>query len=172
MVLPTPVVWLSTSDLSGKGEERAGHGRTNPIEARCIRNVLGSLNFVAKGAKAKLSVAILAGYREQVDEISRQIAGQLPALPALEVECNTVDAFQGREADVAIYSVTRSNVDGRLGFLAEWRRLNVALSRGRLGLVIVGDDGFAFSAKGANPFRKLIEYIDASDECSLREAEL
>ena len=167
MALKTPVLWLSTSDALKRAEERAGTGRTNPLEARCIRNLLGSLNLVAAAAKEKLSVAILAGYREQCEEINRQIAEKLATWPALEVECNTVDAFQGREVDVAIYSVTRSNDGGRLGFLTERRRLNVALSRGRLGLVIVGDDQFAYSARGENPFRKVLDYMEAGENCSL-----
>jgi hypothetical protein len=170
MALKTPVLWLSTSDAPKRAEERAGSGRTNPLEARCIRNLLGSLNLVAAAAKEVTSVAILAGYREQCEEINRQIAKELTSWPALEIECNTVDAFQGREADVAIYSVTRSNEDGRLGFLAESRRLNVALSRGRLGLVIVGDDQFAYSARGDNPFRKVLDYMESSEGCSFEEA--
>jgi serine/threonine protein kinase/RecA/RadA recombinase len=167
LVLPTPVRWLSTSGLRGRAEERVGFGRTNPLEARWIRELLGSLNFVAAGAKKRISVAILTGYRGQAEEISRQIAQKLPECPALDVECSTVDAFQGREADIAIYSVTRSNVQGTLGFLAEQRRLNVALSRGRHGLVIVGDDEFAYSASGDNPFRKVLDYIEADEGCSI-----
>jgi hypothetical protein len=172
VVLPTPVTWLSTSDAAGRGEERAGKGRANPLEARCIRNLLGSLNLVAAGAKQRISVGVLAGYREQCEEISRQIAEKLPSWEAIDVECNTVDAFQGREVDVVVYSVTRSNVQGRLGFLAERRRLNVALSRGRLGLVIVGDDRFARSASGENPFRPVLDFIHRYDGCSIRSAEL
>ena len=134
------------------------------------RHLLGSLNFVAAGADDKLSVGVLAGYREQCDEIERQIAEKRPEWSALEIECNTVDAFQGREADVAIYSVTRSNISGRLGFLTERRRLNVALSRGKLGLAIVGDDRFVRSAKGENPFRSVLEHIDASEGSAVEAA--
>ena len=133
LVLPTPVRWLSTSGVRGRGEEQVGFGRTNPLEARWIRDLLGSLNFVAAAAKQRLSVAILTGYRGQAEEISRQIAQRLPECPALDVECSTVDAFQGREADIAIYSVTRSNVRGTLGFLAEQRRLNVAFGVAGMG---------------------------------------
>ena len=61
----------------------------------------------------------------------------------IDININTVDAFQGKDADVCIYAVTRSNVDGKLGFQREARRLNVALSRGRDALIIVGDEAFS-----------------------------
>jgi hypothetical protein len=171
MVLPVPVVWSSTSDAGGRREELSGTSRANPLEARCIRNLLGSLNFVAAGlSREPLRVGVLAGYLEQVEEIERQVAGKRADWSALRVECNTVDAFQGREAEVAIYSVTRSNVEGRLGFLAERRRLNVALSRGRFALVIVGDDRFVRTARGENPFRSVVEHIDASEGCAVQAA--
>jgi len=170
MALPTPVLWMSTAKLSKRAEQKVGFSRSNPAEARCIRNLLGSLNLVADAAKEKLSVAVLAGYREQCEEVNTQIASSLHKWSALEIDCNTVDAFQGREADVAVYSVTRSNVGGSLGFLSERRRLNVALSRGRSGLVIVGDDNFAYSALGDNPFRTVLDHIAGDPSCSIEEA--
>jgi superfamily I DNA and/or RNA helicase len=65
----------------------------------------------------------------------------------LSIECNTVDAFQGREVDVCVYSVTRCNERGVIGFLRDERRMNVALSRGRSALLIVGDHLFCRTAK-------------------------
>jgi superfamily I DNA and/or RNA helicase len=88
----------------------------------------------------------------------------------LDVACNTVDVVQGREADVTIYSMTRSNTARQIGFLAEASRLNVALSRSRQYLVIVGDHVFAYQAVGENPFRQIIEYIEQHPtSCSLKE---
>jgi superfamily I DNA and/or RNA helicase len=87
----------------------------------------------------------------------------------LKITCSTVDAFQGSEAEVCIYSVVRSNREGRLGFLREKPRLNVALSRGRSALVIVGDDKFCREAEGENPFRRVLDFIDANpDSCERR----
>jgi superfamily I DNA and/or RNA helicase len=89
---------------------------------------------------------------------------------SLEVSCNTVDAVQGREADIAIYSVTRSNNLRRLGFLREFRRLNVALSRSKQYLVILGDHVFAREAIGENPFKQVIEYVEQHPtECCVKE---
>ena len=106
-------------------------------------------------------MAILTGYSAQRAEL-RTIAPEQEIWKALDIECNTVDAFQGREADIAIYSVTRSNPEGNLGFLREEERLNVALSRGRYGLAIVGDHGFCTTAKGINPFRTVLDHIEAN----------
>ena len=90
------------------------------------------------------------------------------------MECSSIDAFQGRECDILIYSVTRSNRQGQLGFLREERRLNVALSRGRFGLVLVGDHVFARAAGDAgNPFRRVVDYIERNpDSCAITEVDV
>jgi superfamily I DNA and/or RNA helicase len=81
------------------------------------------------------------------------------AFDKLHVDCATVDSYQGKEADVAVYSIARSNAEGRIGFLKEYERLNVALSRPRVGLAIVGDSHFCESVKGKNPFADVLGYI-------------
>ena len=92
----------------------------------------------------------------------------------MSIEINTVDAFQGRETDIVFYSVVRSNDDGKLGFLKDVRRLNVAFSRARELLVVVGDHQcaqrrLAISGK-ENPFVGIIKFIrDNSDDCMLKE---
>jgi superfamily I DNA and/or RNA helicase len=117
-------------------------------------------------------VAVLAGYRAQVSELRRLLADDESTWQAITVDVSTIDAFQGREADVTVYSVTRSNPDRRIGFLAERRRLNVALSRARDLLVIVGDHTATTSGSG-NPFAEILEHIeDQPEDCELSEAEL
>ena len=98
------------------------------------------------------------------------MATRMDSAGRLRIECNTVDAFQGREADVAIYSVTRSNPTRKLGFLKENRRLNVALSRGKHFLVLVGDIHFAREIEGENPFGKVIQHIELNPkECCIKD---
>lgn len=109
-------------------------------------------------------MAVIAGYAAQVTELNDAIRDRLHEWVWLHVICSTVDAFQGSEADICIYSVTRSNEDGQLGFLRERPRLNVALSRGRSALIIVGDHEFCHDAKGENPFRSVVDYIEAHPE--------
>ena len=116
-------------------------------------------------------MAVIAAYASQRKEIERKIAGSLEGWSNLSVECNTVDAFQGREAEIVLYSVTRSNPNDTIGFLREKERLNVALSRGRLYLGIIGDYLFCRSVGGENPFKKVIEHIEIHPEgCCLTEA--
>ncbi|MGJ3558622.1 AAA domain-containing protein [Streptomyces sp. INA 01156] len=86
-------------------------------------------------------------------------------------EVLSVDAVQGRECDLAVFCVTRSNSDGRFGFLGQpyWRRINVALSRARFGLIIVGDAGFCRSKPGA--LRNVLDYMSSHPEdCEIRDA--
>lgn len=92
----------------------------------------------------------------------------------MSIEINTVDAFQGRETDIVFYSVVRSNDNGKLGFLKDVRRLNVAFSRARELLVVVGDHQCAqrrLDIDGQeNPFVGIIKFIrDNLDDCMLKE---
>ena len=146
--LPKHVIWLSTSKLADRFE-RGRISMSNPTEVREVLTLLKRIVFLGRKDTGPHSVAILTGYSEQRRTFERTVnaeAGNLGAL--LRIEVNTVDAFQGREADIAIYSITRSNESGNVGFLWEFKRINVALSRGREYLVIVGDHVFCRRAPG------------------------
>lgn len=161
-----PVTWLSTHAQTDREEHKVGQTFNNPGEVRAIRALLQRLQFVAKAQKQKISVAVIAGYTGQVQLLREMESQGVAEWPDLVVQCNSVDAFQGRQADVCIYSVVRSNNKRELGFLREPPRLNVALSRGKSGLVIVGDQMFCRSATGKNPFKSVIDYIEQHpDDC-------
>jgi len=83
------------------------------------------------------SVAIITPYREQV----RKIAESLPSTPEGKpvIPVNTVDAFQGQERDIIYISMVRSNANGNIGFLADYRRMNVAMTRAKKKLIVIGD---------------------------------
>jgi superfamily I DNA and/or RNA helicase len=116
------------------------------------------------------SIAVLTGYAAQLKLLEKRLARESKKWQNLTVECNTVDAFQGREADIAVYSVTRSNKKGEIGFLRATERLNVALSRGKVGLVIVGDHHFCRTS-GKHPLSKVLDYIESHRQnCILKEA--
>ncbi|TGR82796.1 hypothetical protein EN866_34620, partial [Mesorhizobium sp. M2D.F.Ca.ET.223.01.1.1] len=167
-ILPKPVVWYSTHRKGNRDEKREGQTFSNACEVTAIQHILKRLQWAAKAQKRRVSVAVISGYTAQV-ALLREMEGRFVAeWPDLDVSCNSVDAFQGRQADVCIYSVVRTNPREDLGFLREKPRLNVALSRGKSALVIVGDQMFCRTAGGRNPFKKVLDYIDGHpDACAL-----
>lgn len=81
-------------------------------------------------SQQKPSVAVLTPYSRQVELLKRMITG---------VEVSSIDGFQGREADIVIFVTVRCNAHNELGFLKDMRRLNVALTRAKTGLIVIGD---------------------------------
>jgi len=170
LVLKKPVVWFSTSG-SPNHLERRGVSVVNHVEVDEITKILERINFVAASHEKRFTVALLTGYAGQRRALLRACAPKEASLANLQVEIHTVDAFQGREADLAIFSVTRSNDDARLGFLVERQRINVALSRGRNYLIIVGDHAFCRRAARGNPLARVLDYIEShQDSCLLEVA--
>lgn len=155
---PKPVTWLSTSNRSDKNEKNANQSYINNCEVNLIFKLLIKLNLAAKRMQKKYTVAVLTGYSAQLKQLNRMKNSHGTELDFLDVVCNTVDAFQGREAHITIYSITRSNNQGKTGFLKDERRLNVAFSRCQLALIIVGDHDFCI--KSESKIRDVISYID------------
>lgn len=171
-VLPRPVTWLTTSKLPNSREQNANSSFNNSCEVTVIFQWLKQLNQAAMEAQRNYKVAVLSGYAAQLKLLKRSLDAEQSGLEALAIECNTVDAFQGREADIVIYSVTRSNKDGKIGFLRDEARLNVALSRGRIGLLIVGDHQFCRSLS-YSPLSDVLHYIEQHPEdCICKELSL
>jgi len=90
------------------------------------------------------SIGIVTPYMAQVELIKKKLNEDEELVATLqklstEVEVKTVDGFQGRERDLVIFSAVRSNRKGSIGFLRDWRRLNVSLTRAKSGLLVVGD---------------------------------
>lgn len=170
---PKAVTWYTTSRRTDRFESAVGTSKSNLLEAREIRRLLRRIDGTAKWGNASVTVAVLSGYTAQREAIAREIAPERSDwLNIASLDIASVDSFQGREADILVYSVTRSNRDGNIGFLFEERRLNVALSRGRLGLVLVGDHVCVGHAKEPNPFRRVVEHIEAHPaDCSIEEFE-
>jgi len=86
------------------------------------------------------SIAIISPYSEQIRLLKAELTNR-PGLKSFEsfISVNTIDSFQGQERDMVLISMTRSNTDGEIGFLADIRRLNVAMTRAKKKLVIIGD---------------------------------
>ncbi|GBL47676.1 superfamily I DNA/RNA helicase [Sulfuriferula multivorans] len=172
--LPCPVTWFSTSRCTGKASKPMGTSQWNGFEVKYISDLLGRIDFELRHGKGKgkqYSVAVLAGYGEQRSRLHAAIQNKRHEWSSFsDIYVNVVDAFQGREADILIFSVTRSDVRG-LGFLREMERINVALSRGKEHLVIVGDHLFCEEAEGqSNPLKRVIDYIRGNpQDCILEE---
>jgi superfamily I DNA and/or RNA helicase len=144
---------LDFIDTAGAGfdEEREADGESllNQDEARLVcRQVRGLLDAgVAPG-----DIAVIAPYSAQVRLLREQLA-----MPGLEID--SVDGFQGREKEVVVISLVRSNAEGDIGFLADVRRMNVALTRARRKLVVVGNS----ATLAVDPFyQRLVEYCEAA----------
>jgi serine/threonine protein kinase len=161
-VMERPVMWYSTSNLPRRAETSyGGAGYMNIEEGKRISSWLETLEMRAREFHETVRVGVISGYTAQKNHLYREIMPyDKDRWHVLEIEVNSVDAFQGREEDLLIYSVTRSNEEGKIGFLSSERRLNVALSRGRDGLVIFGDSEHCSRSKsGDNPFLKVLRYI-------------
>jgi hypothetical protein len=167
-----PVCWQTTAGAKDRHEQWTGRSFRNRYEARCVRATLRRLDFFARASKTRLEVVVLTAYKAQLTHLSRLLADDESSWTNIGVNCSTVDGFQGREADVAVYSVTRSNADGSIGFLRERRRLNVALSRARDALIIIGDHVCVRQVAGDNPFHDILNFIESRPgDCVVVEAE-
>ena len=141
--LESSAIWYSTSGCHS-WERRPGSikGYYNPLEVEIIRDLMRSLekHYRQHPADEAIEVGVITGYRAQVSELSRALApGNRNRWKATNVEIATVDAFQGKDKDIILFSVVRSNDRGIVGFLKDPRRLNVALSRAKNLLIIVGN---------------------------------
>lgn len=178
-----PVLWLDTAAHGEARREAAPAGKgtsyANLAEARVVMDRLkvleGSIDKrvvkLPDGAE-RLEVLVIAPYVAQVAQLKQQLARHRDRLRHLNVTVMSIDAVQGREADVALFSLTRSNARAELGFIGPdyWRRINVALSRARYGLTIVGDAGFVKGTTGR--LKSVLSYIEATpNDCELRRAD-
>ncbi|MCR9293353.1 MAG: AAA domain-containing protein [bacterium] len=143
-----PVQFWDTAGASWEEElEPDGLSKRNPQEATWV--IQQARQLLESGLPAE-ELAIIAPYAAQV----RLIRDQLN-LPGLEID--TVDGFQGREKEAVIVSFVRSNTQGEIGFLRDIRRTNVAWTRARRGLWLIGDS----ATLAAHPFyQRLVEYVE------------
>jgi hypothetical protein len=166
IVLLKPLLFfdlITSKDSSGGGQTSL----VNIEESKLCMNILETLIIEARKAGTTLgSIGIITPYSEQLQEIRKRLIG-LGLLTAsggsealLDIEVNTVDGFQGKEKDIIIISCVRANDGGSIGFLSDTRRMNVALTRARFGLYIVG----CAETLQSNPhWSKLIAYAESHD---------
>ena len=156
-----PMMWVDTAGMDSK-EEFVGEsfGRINKQEAELTLTTLEEyFNKIGKERilEERIDVGIISPYRAQVQYLRRLIQKKEYFKPYRRlISVNTVDGFQGQERDVILISLVRANNEGQIGFLRDLRRMNVAITRARMKLIILGDS----DTMGKHPFyKKLYEYI-------------
>ena len=171
--MDVPMTWIDTSefaDLVSDGspvgafkEEFVGEsfGRINKAEAELT--LLALQNYFEKIGKQRLlderiDVGIISPYRAQVQYLRRLLMKREYFKPFRRfISINTVDGFQGQERDIIVISLVRSNDEGQIGFLRDLRRMNVAITRARMKLIILGNA----PTMTRHPFyHQLWQYID------------
>lgn len=156
-----PMMWIDTAECDGK-EEFVGEnfGRINRAEAELTLQTLQQ--YLEKIGKQRIleesiDVGIISPYRAQVQLLRKELRKREFFRPYRHLlTVNTVDGFQGQERDIILISLVRSNDCGDIGFLRDLRRMNVAITRARMKLIILGSS----ETMTSHPFyKKLYEYV-------------
>lgn len=156
-----PMIWIDTAECDGK-EEFVGEnfGRINRAEAELTLQTLQQ--YLEKIGKQRIleesiDVGIISPYRAQVQLLRKELRKREFFRPYRHLlTVNTVDGFQGQERDIVLISLVRSNDGGDIGFLRDLRRMNVAITRARMKLIILGSS----ETMTSHPFyKKLYEYV-------------
>ena len=127
---------LTILDLDSK-EERGGTSLSNMSEAKLAVFMYEQLKVHSRGLSASTKVAIITPYAQQCRLLRDLFADRLGPQYESMVEVNTVDAFQGREANIVIFSAVRAAGSRGIGFLSDVRRMNVALTRAKHFLFVI-----------------------------------
>mgnify|MGYP001510101393 CR=1 FL=1 len=157
----TPIHWIDTSEMDFK-EEFVGEtfGRINKAEADLLLSELKIyINRISGNRilEEKIDFGIISPYKAQVQYLRSKIKADASLKPYRSLfTVNTVDGFQGQERDVIFISLVRTNEEGQIGFLNDLRRMNVAITRARMKLVILGE---AETLKHHGFYRRLLEFI-------------
>ena len=159
----SPLAFVDTAGC-GFDEKAEGTSTVNPEEAAFLFTHLTQL-FVELKQHFKTedfpTVAIISPYKEQINILKELLVhSPVPTAYGDKISVNTIDSFQGQERDVVYISMTRSNTDNRIGFLSEIRRMNVAMTRARKKLVVIGDS----ATLSQSPFyAEFIRYAEERD---------
>lgn len=148
LVTIEPVTFIDSAGAGWDEElEPDGLSKRNIQEAELVLRKITELQDA--GLRGR-DIAVIAPYAAQVRWLRQNS-------PDERVEIDTVDGFQGREKEAVIISLVRSNPEGEIGFLADARRMNVALTRARRKLIVIGDSA---TVGGNDFFAKMIEYFE------------
>ncbi|KAI4357246.1 hypothetical protein L6164_001207 [Bauhinia variegata] len=126
--------------IGGREEfDDVGRSRKNMVEVAVVVRILKNLYKVWHGSNEKLSIGIVSPYAAQLVAIQEKVGHKYDGLNGFEVNVKTIDGFQGGEQDIIILSTVRTNYHSSLKFISSPQRTNVALTRARYCLWILGD---------------------------------
>jgi ATP-dependent RNA/DNA helicase IGHMBP2 len=159
-----PIQYIDTAG-SGFDEKEDGSSYTNPGEASYLLRYISNF-LINNEINANKSISIISPYRSQI----QLIEGLLPSYEELQnrkefVQANSVDSFQGQESDIVLISLVRSNDKGEIGFLADIRRMNVALTRAKTMLVVIGDSATIAQHKFYDAFVQKMQSLETYFSC-------
>ena len=156
------VNWFTTERETDRHEQRNGTSYINTLEISIIERLLLKLDEACAPQRMdkRCSVMVLSGYAGQVALCDNRLRHLARRLVSLDLQVCTIDRVQGREADVVLFSVTRSNRDSELGFLSNNARINVALSRARDLLCIIGDAPFVRGGRDDVGLKRVLDYVN------------
>jgi ATP-dependent RNA/DNA helicase IGHMBP2 len=154
-----PFLFIDTAGC-GFEEKQEGSGLSNEEEALfVVKHLRGYVTPVP--ADDTFSVAVIAPYRHQVELLKTLVSeDEILRSSKAVITVNTIDSFQGQERDIVYISLTRSNTDSMIGFLSEVRRMNVAMTRAKKKLVMIGDSGTLSQHKF---YDDLVQYAQSID---------
>ena len=169
-----PVEFIDTAGC-GFEEKNEGTSTVNPEEGVFLIKHLTQLVDKVKESGVALadfpSIAVISPYKQQV-YLLKELLLNSPELQVYKdkISVNTIDSFQGQERDIVYIGLTRSNSDGVIGFLSDVRRMNVAITRAKKKLVVIGDSatlarsefygGFIGYAEGCGGYKSAWEFIE------------
>jgi len=146
-----PVVFLDTFNKNSKELSKGdSNSYCNKIEGDLSIRMVNKLSEKGLGYR---DLAVISPYKDQVEFIKKRIENN-------NIEVDTVDGFQGREKEIIILSLVRSNKKNNIGFLKDLRRLNVSITRAKKKLIIIGDSN---TIKTNQTYANLIEYVKEND---------
>lgn len=157
----TAVEWVEAGGEEGETLAPDGLSRINPVEAELALQTLH--DYIERIGKdrilyERLDIGIISPYKGQVHLLRKMLRKDSYWKPLRHlISINTVDGFQGQERDIILISMVRQNEQGQVGFLADLRRMNVAITRARMKLIIIGHS----PTLCRHPFyRRLKQYIE------------
>lgn len=166
------LIWVSTSKVWNRRERRHQTHQDqktykNEKEIQIIKQKLWDID--KEEAARGYEIAVITGYSYQ-KSIIRDFVARADFKNICNIEVNTVDAYQGKDKDIVIFSTVRSNTKNDIGFQKSAQRINVALSRARRLLVIVGDkDHFMRNRQPTNKLPEIVRYMSQTDGCEIIE---